>query len=71
VRGSLTRSSDDRFNNAVDIAQHVIVPKPQNKKAKGFKISGSLRVFGAPLGVLSTVKLNDQTCGLAAKIHDV
>jgi hypothetical protein len=60
VRGNLIRSSDDRFNNAVDIAQHVVVPKAQNEIAIGFQIGCALCVFGAMLGVLSTIKLNDQ-----------
>ena len=71
VRGFLTRGSDDRLNNAIDIAQHVIIPEPQNEITVGFKISRALRIFGTPLGVLSTINLNYQTSGLTAEIHDV
>jgi len=59
VRGFLNRSSYNCLNNAVDIAQHVIVPKSQNEIAEGFEISRTLPVFGAALGMLSAIKLNN------------
>jgi hypothetical protein len=71
VRGFLTRSSDDRFNSAVDVAKHVIVPESENQEAIGFQVHRPLSVLRGPLGVLPSVKLNDQTCGLATKIDDV
>jgi len=45
VRGFLTRRSEDRFDNAVDIAQHVIVPKSQNEVTVCFEISGTLGIL--------------------------
>src|SRR5512146_3234323 len=71
VRGFMTRSSDDRLDNTVDIYQHVIIPKTQNQIAKCLKISGPLRVIRATLTVLTTIELDDQPRGLTAEIDGV
>src|SRR5215471_9033143 len=67
----MTRSSDDRFKNAVDIAEHVVVPETQNKVAISLQICCSSRILSGEFGVLPTIKLKDQTSGLATEIHHI
>ena len=55
----MTHSSDDRFQNSVDIRKHIIVPKAQNEIAVSFQISRPFRVFDATFGVLPTIKLDN------------
>jgi hypothetical protein len=45
VRGFLTRRSEDRFDNAIDIVEDVIVPKSQHEVAVCFEISGTLSIL--------------------------
>jgi hypothetical protein len=71
VRGFLTRHSNNRFDNAVYVAQHVIVPEAQNKKTVHFKIGRSFSIVIAAFGMLSAIEFDNQPCGLAAKIRDI
>jgi hypothetical protein len=67
----MTRSGEDGFHYAVDVAKHVIVPEAQNEIAVSFQICRPFSVFGAAIGVLSAIELNDQASGLATEIDDV
>ncbi len=58
------------LKDAVDVAQHVIVPKAQNKVAAVFQIPDPARVLLPLFNVLATVKLHDQFCAGAAEIDD-
>src|SRR6185312_812718 len=71
VRGFLTRSRDDRLQDAVNIAQHIVVPKAQHQISVGLELRGALRILGDVLGVLTAVQLHDQPSGFAAKIDHV
>jgi hypothetical protein len=71
VRGFLTRRSDNRFDNTVFVAQHVVVPEAQNKKTVRLKIGRSFRIAIAAFGMLSAIEFDNQPCRLAAKIHDI
>jgi hypothetical protein len=71
VRGFLSRRSDNRFNNAIYVAQHVVVPEAQNKKPVRFEIGRSLRIVIAAFDMLPAIKFDNQPCRLAAKIHDI
>ena len=71
MRGFLTRRSDNRFDNAVYVAQHVIVREAQNKKTVRFKIGRSFSIVIAAFGMVSAIGFDNQPCGLAAKIHDI
>jgi hypothetical protein len=71
VRGFLTRRSDNRFDNTVYVAQHVVIPEAQNKKTVRFKIGRSFCIVIAVFGMLSAIEFDNQPCRLAAKIHDI
>ena len=55
MRGNLTRSSDDRFNNAFGIAHHIVVPEPQNEIAKILQLGGSSCIVSTAFAVLPTI----------------
>jgi len=58
------------LKNAIDILQHLVVPKPQNEIAAVFQIFGPARVLLPLFNVLSTIQLDDQLCVGAAEIDN-
>ena len=71
MRGYLTRGYGDRFDNTVEILEHVIAPKTENQIAETFQFRRSFCIFRTSLGVLPAIKLNDQTSGLATEIDHI
>jgi len=70
VRGSLRERSRDYFKNARHIAQHIVIPEPQNTVVvidKPFVANGILRVVGA----LAAIDFNDATMFPANQINCV
>jgi len=70
VRGFLTRSGDDRFKNAFDVAYNIVVPKTKDQVAMLFQMNGSPCVTRR-FGMLAAVKFDNQPGGHAAEIDDV
>jgi hypothetical protein len=59
VRGFVTRSSDDRFKNTVDVVKDVVVPETENKKTESFQLRSSPGIFGASFTVLPAVDFDN------------
>jgi len=70
VRGFLTRSSDDRLKNTIDVAKDVVVPETQDQIAVIFQIGSPFSVAAA-FSVLPTIKFDDQSRGLATEVDNV
>jgi hypothetical protein len=58
----MSRRSEDRLDNRVYVAEHVIIPESQNQEAERFEIGGTIGILGATLRMLSAIKLDEQTC---------
>jgi hypothetical protein len=58
------------FKNAINISQHLVVPKPENEVAAIFEILSPARVLLSLSDVLTTIELNDQLDARTAEIDD-
>jgi hypothetical protein len=67
----MTRCGDDRLQDAVDIAQHIIVPKTKNQITICLEVRGSTCIFSTSHRMLAAVELNDQLGGLTTEIDHV
>jgi len=70
VRGSLHKGTGDRFKNASQVAQHIVVPEPQDAVVVLSKPFVANRVSLAPR-VLSTVHLNHKAAFPTDEINSV
>jgi hypothetical protein len=60
-----------RFENAIDIAQHVVVPKADDVTTPLLENSRTLRVFGGTQLMLTTVNFDDEFLIERNEIDDV
>lgn len=61
----------NRFHNAVDVRDYVMIPEANDSKSKFFEFRGSLFVSDNLLGVLPAIQLNDQSRFERGKIGNV
>jgi len=71
VRGDRLKCGDDRLNNSVRVAKHVIVPKAKHEVAPPFQISCAPRILFATNCMLTAIDFDDEPRCLTAKIDDV
>jgi hypothetical protein len=61
----------NRFYNAVDIRQYVMIPEADDAKSESFDFCGSLFVSDDPFGVLPAIQLDNQARLKRGKISDI
>jgi hypothetical protein len=58
------------FQNTIDVSQHVVSPKPQDKIATYFEIVSSAQILFGLIGVLAAIKFDHKLGVRAAEVDD-
>ena len=61
----------NRFHNAVDIREYIVIPKPNNTKSKSFEFGRPVGVFDKHFGMLPAVKFNNQFRFKGSKVGNI
>jgi hypothetical protein len=56
------------FENAIEIPQHIVVPKAQDEITARFQILGSTRIIRMLICVLPIIEFDDELCVRAAEV---
>jgi len=61
----------DRFQNAIEIVHHFIIPEPEDEISGTFEIFCAMAIGIGVVRVLAAVKLDDELCLKACEVDDV
>jgi len=68
---SLLHDLRDDFDDGVRFVQHLVVPEPKHPEPERFKVIIPTGIESAPLQVLATIHLDNETFFQAYEIDDV
>jgi len=71
VRASLNQRFKNTFKHCLRPLQRFIIPEPNHAKSTAREIPRALQIFDHRLGMLTAIKLDDQSRSNANEIHDV
>jgi hypothetical protein len=60
-----TKAACNRFQDTIDVLQHIVVPKSDDAEPHSIQIGRSRRIAALPRCVLSTIDFDDETSFLA------
>ena len=71
MRASLNQRLKDAFKHGFSALKHFVIPESNHSKPATREIPRALQIFDHRLGMLTAIKLDDQSRSNANEIHNV